>query len=210
VNRDFSYLQDVLDAACGAARADLGAIVVLGQANSAAYIAAYHGFEPFGDVILPATQVRDPTTAAGQALAQRELVFLEDVETYAPYAKHRRAARQIGYRGILAAPLIGRSGEAVGVMALMFQQPLRRSAALERTAALHGTLATLVVECGRLKDQLARCAGIGAVSEVPDRDLKTAIRELRVQHPNSTLPDRIRALGEQYVGRLVTTLEHLQ
>ena len=209
MNRDFSYLQDVLDAACRAAPAEFGAIILLDQSVEAAYLAAYRGYEPKAGVILPAMQVRDPTTSSGRALMHRKLILIPDVETDDLYKAHRPAARLIGFRSVLAAPLTGRAGEPIALLILMFRHPQRNSAAIIRTAMLHANLATLVVEAGRFKDQLERRAGPQSANEVSDRDLKVAIRELRRKYADGTVRDRIRTLGEQYVGGLVTTLEHL-
>src|SRR5438034_409999 len=95
---DFSYLQDVLDAALASVHADRGVVQVIGEPQHKLYVAAQKGFSP---KLLAAWSPSDPedgASASGRAASTRQRVVIEDVETDERCAKHRQVAREAGCR----------------------------------------------------------------------------------------------------------------
>src|SRR5438874_5263685 len=116
---DFSYLEDLLDSAMAAARADRGAVQVLVEPQHKLFLAAQTGFSPDFLATFPPTDPSDQSTAIGRAASKRQPVLIEDVEREDGYG-HRDDARAARCRSVNATPLISSKGNVLGVLLLFF------------------------------------------------------------------------------------------
>ncbi len=67
-------------------------------------------------------------SACGQALAARERVVIEDVNTNPAYEPHRQIAARTGYRAVQSTPLFHRDGnKPLGMLSTLFRDPRRLS-----------------------------------------------------------------------------------
>ncbi|HEX5410838.1 MAG TPA: PAS domain S-box protein [Terriglobia bacterium] len=120
-------LDEILTSAMDLLGAAKGHVQLLGRVKGSLVIAAQRGFDQefldfFREVSL------DHDTACGRALRLREPVVIEDVETDAPYAPFRAAARAAGYRAVISVPAIGAEGTPMGLISMHFRSVHRPTA----------------------------------------------------------------------------------
>lgn len=204
---DFSYLQDVMDAAVRATHAHRGLVHALADGARKSFVAAQTGLSPAMVARFPAIDFTDSSTAVGRAIFTRQQALLPDIETDAAYALHRPAARLTGSRAVIATPLISRKGGVLGVLVLLYNGPQQFSALMLREAAAHARMAAMVIEAGRLKAEIRNRFGAEVPQSVTDVDLKAAIRRLRPHAGHTPPAERILSLGDQYVTQMLGTLE---
>lgn len=205
MDQNFSYLQDVLEAAVVSAVADFGTIHTILDHKQRAYLAAQVGFPPASLADSLSTNPREQSGALVRAVTQREPVFIEDVEIEQWYESLRPAARAMGVRSVYLIPAISRNGGVIGTLAMMFKRPARISGLRVGNVALYARVAGVVIEAGRLKAELVR--RIGGGSSISDAEIKAAIRRLREHPTNTPLVEQIIALGDQYISQLIRELE---
>ena len=205
---DFSYLEDLLDSAMAAARADRGAVQILVEPQHKLFLAAQTGFSPDFLATFPPTDPADESTAVGRAASTRQPVLIEDVERDDGY-RHRRDARTAGYRSVNAMPLIGSRGSVLGVLLLLFKEPQQSSTSTLRALDIYGHVAATFIEAGRLKGAVSRAAPDSA-RRISDVELKAAIRRLRTHPHHSALVQQIYALGDQYVNQLQAEFKRIE
>ncbi len=88
----------------------------------------------------------DTPCACGLAMARRERVIVEDVETEPLYAPSREDARRAGYRAVQSTPLISREGRLLGALSTNFRQPHRPSDDQLKLTDLFAAQAALAIE----------------------------------------------------------------
>ncbi|WP_244470507.1 PAS domain-containing sensor histidine kinase [Microvirga vignae] len=137
-------LQAVLDAILEAAielhGADFGNIQLFDDKTRTLRIAAQRGFQkPFLDHFAEVDVAEG--SACGMALARRERVMIEDVETEPAYAPSLQAAREAGYRAVQSTPLFTPTGETLGMLSTHFRQPHRLSELDMRLTDIYARLA---------------------------------------------------------------------
>ena len=117
-------LDEILNGTIELLRADMGNIQLLDERRQSLVIRAQRGFAPaFLEHFAEVTTADD--SACGRTLRAGERTIIEDVETDEPYAPLRPVARKAGYRAVLSTPLIGRSGQPVGLLSAHFRSPHR-------------------------------------------------------------------------------------
>ena len=175
-----TFLQPVLDTIAGNAARVCGAYdatVLLREGNRLRRV-AHHG-----PILSPIGEVRplNHDSVAGRAILQREPVHIHDVLTPKltdlPYT--REAAQQLGFRSILAVPLL-REGEATGSLTIRWHdlQPFSsKQVALLQTFA---DQAVIAIENVRLFKELeAANSGLEAASRHKSEFLANMSHELR-------------------------------
>lgn len=122
LSRDLSGgLQEMLQATIGMLGADMGNVQVM-NSKGMLNIAAQQGFQrEFLDYFYEVATDKD--CACGRALRSGERIMIEDVETDAPYAPFRAAARRAGYRTVQSTPLLSRSGAPLGMISTHWRAP---------------------------------------------------------------------------------------
>jgi PAS domain S-box-containing protein len=96
------------------------------------------------------SRVKVGVAACGMAVARGGPVIIEDVEVDPSYAPFRESARLGGFRGDYSTPLISRSGELLGTIALFFREPHRPSERQVRLIELYARQAADFIENARL------------------------------------------------------------
>lgn len=115
-------LNFLLDTAIELHEADLGNVQLLDRSSRTLRIVAHRGFAP---LFLKRFAVVDDSdrTGCGRALGSGEMVQIPDVLEDAEYAAYRDIARDAGYRALQSTPLVGRTGEVVGILSVHFRTP---------------------------------------------------------------------------------------
>jgi hypothetical protein len=209
VDRDFSYLQDVLDAAVVATAADFGIVYVSAEREPKLHIAAKSGFFPNLPEAFSAPLLEDASNPIAQVVHNRRRLFIEDIESDEAYASQRGLAGSSGYRALSATPLVSHRGRVIGILVMLFEKAMRASAFAYEAFGLHARIAADVVEAGRLKGEITRRVG-SVPRDVSDVELKAAIRRLAISPYDSPLVERTLALGERYVTQMIMQVEVLQ
>lgn len=115
-------LEEMLDAVITLLSADMGNFQMMDPVRRRLMMAAHRGFNS-GYLDLFAEVKGDETSACARVLRSGERVIIEDVETDELYAPYRPMAREIGYRTVVATPLVGRDGTTLGVLSAHFREP---------------------------------------------------------------------------------------
>ncbi len=138
-------LDDVLEGAIRASRADFGNVQLYNPQSAALEIVAQRGFRPdFLDYFRTVRVDEEPCCA--QAMGSGERILIEDVELDPTYEPHRQIAAAAGYRGVQSTPLKSRSGIVLGMLSTHFRQPHRPSAREQRFLDLYARLAAEFIE----------------------------------------------------------------
>ena len=165
-------LDEVLAASIDISGADMGNIQLVDRDTQTLEIAAHRGFGP--EFLKHFRRVSAADDAAcGRTLRTRERVIIEDVEADPAFAPHRAIAARAGYRAVQSTPLMGRSGECLGILSTHFAKPHRPSARELRLLDLYARQAADFLEYAYATDQLA------AVSARKDEYLAMLGHELR-------------------------------
>ena len=115
-------LEEILDATIALLGAEKGTIQLLNPKNNTLAIVAQRGFQKdFLDYFR--TVKIDDNSAYGRAVKRAEQVVIEDVQTEASYASHRRIASVAGYRALQSTPLMSRNRELLGVLSNHYSKP---------------------------------------------------------------------------------------
>jgi GAF domain-containing protein len=209
VDRDFSFLQDVLDAVVATTAADFGIVYVCAEREPKLHIAAQSGLLPSLAEAVSAPFLEGESNPIAQVMRLRRRLFIEDIESDEAYAPQRDLARRVGYRALSATPLVSHRGRVIGILVILFKRPMRASAFAYEALGLNARIAADVIEAGRLKGEITR--RIGSVPrKISDVELKTAIRRLATNADDSRLVERILALGDRYVSEMIVQVEALQ
>jgi PAS domain S-box-containing protein len=138
-------LEDVLEGAIRASRADFGNVQLYNPESAALEIVAQRGFrEDFLDYF---RFVRvDEGSCCAQAMESGERIVIEDVELDPTYQPHRPVAAAAGYRGVQSTPLKSRGGSVLGMLSTHFRRPHRPSVRDERFLDLYARLAADLIE----------------------------------------------------------------
>jgi PAS domain S-box-containing protein len=138
-------LEDVLDGAIRASRADFGNVQLYKPESAALEIVAQRGFRQ--DFLDYFRFVRvDEGSCCAQAMESGERIIIEDVELDPTYEPHRRVAADAGYRGVQSTPLKSRSGKVLGMLSTHFRHPHRPSPRDQRFLDLYARLAAEFIE----------------------------------------------------------------
>lgn len=144
-----SLLEEVLDATIALQKADFGNIQLYNPETRVLEIVAQRGFQP--DFLEHFNAVRDVGAACGRAVALRERVIIEDVETDFAFTPHRSIAASAGFRAVQSTPLLSRDGELLGMLSTHFRQPHRPSVRDLRFTDLYARQAAELIERQRLE-----------------------------------------------------------
>jgi PAS domain S-box-containing protein len=121
LNRDLNQaLDDILKDAIELLGADKGNIQVLDSERGTLKIVASRGFDQdFLDVFREASAADD--TVCGRALRSGKRLVVEDVESDAPFALFRPAARAADFRAVQSTPIMSRGGVPLGMLSTHFR-----------------------------------------------------------------------------------------
>jgi PAS domain S-box-containing protein len=138
-------LAEILDTTMAIQGGEFGSLQLWDAVTGNLRIVAQRGFD--AEALRRFAIVRaDSPCACGRAVALRERVIVEDVETEAFYAAAREDARRTGYRAVQATPLISREGRLLGVMSTLFRRPHRPSDHELKLTDLFAAQAALAIE----------------------------------------------------------------
>jgi two-component system, chemotaxis family, CheB/CheR fusion protein len=167
--------------------AQMGNVQLLDRGSQQLEIVAQRGFSaPF---LKAFEHVGDKDqTSCGRVLQTRDTVCIEDVARDQAYAPYLVLAEEAGYRAVQSQPLIGKSGELVGVLSIHFREPrafserdrqmgdlvARQAADLIVSRAQQENMARLNEALGRRTSEL----------EVSERQLSRKAAELLEQDRN--------------------------
>ncbi len=179
-------LEEVLDAVLLIMRTDLGQVRLHEPSRSTLRLVAQRGFgtayaERFDEI--PAT-----VGALGAALSRRERLIVDDLESSPLRGDEVRAAEAAdGVQASLFTPLLGRSGELLGMIAIHFRTPRRPSERELRLTDLFARQAADFVEHSQaraardelLARELAARAEAEAANRAKDEFLAMLSHELR-------------------------------
>ncbi|MDM4772702.1 PAS domain S-box protein [Solimonas sp. SE-A11] len=138
-------LEEILATTMAVQGAEFGALQLWDAASSSLRVVAQQGFDTEFQRRYAVVRA-DTACACGMAVARRERVIVEDVETEPAYAPSLEEARRAGYRAVQATPLISREGRLVGVLSTHFRRPHRPSEHELKLTDLFAAQAALAVE----------------------------------------------------------------
>jgi PAS domain S-box-containing protein len=119
-------LEEVLDAALVIARTDLGQVRLHEPGTNTLRLVAHRGFS--ADYVGRFAEISASVGALGVAMSRRERLVVEDLRSSALFPDHVRAAEEAeGVQASLFTPLLGRSGEILGMISAHFRTPRRPS-----------------------------------------------------------------------------------
>jgi signal transduction histidine kinase len=172
-------LDEILASTVALQRADSGTLQLFDNKTQTLRIVAHRGFsKPTLDQF--ETVTADGYTAASRALRRRERVIIEDVQHDAAYEPYLEVALQEGYRGVQAAPIVGRDGQIKGMLSTHFRQPHRPADSELQLTDLYMRLAAELLE--RVQHEEALLAArdeANRANQAKSRFLATASHDLR-------------------------------
>ena len=120
-----TVLEEIVDAAIAITHADKGLIQLLDPASRRLEIAAHRGHEPWWLDFFE--RVSEGEGVCGVALREGRRVIVEDVTTSPVYAGTPTLEVQLraGVRAVQSTPLLGSSGELVGMLSTHYRTPRR-------------------------------------------------------------------------------------
>jgi GAF domain-containing protein len=120
-----ALLSALLDAVIEATRADRGNVQLVNPTTGALEIAAQREFGP--DFLAFFREVRDVGSACGAAMRSRRCAVVEDVRTHSTFAGSpaREVVLDAGVLAVQSTPIIGPSGQLVGMVSTHFRAPGR-------------------------------------------------------------------------------------
>jgi two-component system, sensor histidine kinase len=188
-------LDEILAATVALQRADFGMLQLFDNKTQALRIVAQRGFS---QCVLDRFDIvtADGHMAASRALRQRERVIIEDVQKDPAYEPLREIAREGGYRGIQAAPIIGRDGQIKGMLSTHFSQPHRPPDSDLQLTDLYMRLAADLLERVQNEQELRAARDeANRANRAKSRFLATASHDLRQPvHALSLLNGTLRRL----------------
>ncbi len=208
-------LEEMLDAVITLLSADMGNFQMMDPARHILVMAAQRGFSP-AYLELFAEVKGDEDSACARVLRSGERVVIEDTETDELYAPYRAMAKKMGYRTVVATPLIGRDGSILGVLSAHFREPrtfdeqeLRRLDLFIRQAVdfvERVAVETRLRDADRRKDEFL--ATLAHELRNPLAPMRSAIGLLRLSDTPET---RARALDimDRQVGHMVRLIDDL-
>ena len=121
LNRDLNQaLDDILKGAIELLGADKGNIQVLDTKRGTLKIVASRGFDQdFLNIFSEVSAADD--TVCGRALRSGKRLVIEDVESDAPFALFRPAARAAGFRAVQSTPIMSQGGAPLGMLSTHFR-----------------------------------------------------------------------------------------
>ncbi len=164
-------LQFALDRICPAIGASLGAIFLLDGAAEVMRPVAAHAWPERWRPWLGEMRVRVGFGPAGEAAAERRLIEVEDVYADATLEDWQDAARELGFRALVAVPIEGPDGVA-GALGVYFASEGKRSAATLALLRAAADLLAGIHELDRLRRRL--------------RVLEAALEDERLAPPTRT------------------------
>src|SRR5262249_46023812 len=115
-------LDDLLEGAIRASRADFGNVQLYNPQIGALEIVAQRGLKR--DFLDYFRTVRlEEGWCCAQAMQSGERMIIEDVEQDPSFEPHRPIAAAAGYRGVQSTPLKSRSGNVLGMLSTHFRRP---------------------------------------------------------------------------------------
>jgi PAS domain S-box-containing protein len=180
-------LNDLLEHAVAASRADYGNIQLYDAESGALRIVAQRGFEE--EFLDHFRTVRlDDGWACARALQSGERIVIEDVETDAAYEPRRRIAAAAGYRAVQSTPLKAHDGSIVGMLSTHYRSPHRPSDRDLRLFDMYARHAADLVQRSRLEQALKEA------DRRKDEFLATLAHELR--NPIAPISSAVQLLGK--------------
>lgn len=217
-NDQQALLEKILDATIALHDAASGSVQLLDPATQTLHTAAHRGMDQESLNEFAEVDART-NSACGRALARRERVIVEDVETDATGIFDPVAARSMGLSAVHSTPLFTTDGEILGMISTHFRSPRKFSQDELRITDLYARQASIAIERKRAE------AALIAARETADRankakshfvraashDLRQSVQTLTLLNGilrNSTLDANGRtALREQ--SEAIETMMHL-
>jgi PAS domain S-box-containing protein len=165
-------LNDLLENAVAACRADFGNIQLYNPQIGALEIVAHRGFGPdFLDYFRKVQM--DDGSACSQAMQAGERINIEDVQKDSTYEPHRSIAAAADYRSVNSTPLRDRQGSLIGILSVHFRQPHNTSEREQRFLDLYARHTADLIERNRFEEALKEA------DRRKDEFLATLAHELR-------------------------------
>ena len=151
-------LDEALVAIMSSQGADFGCIHVNDAEQGGLVVVAQRNFQP----ALPArmTPGSSDDCASSRAVSMKTRVVIEDVENETAPVEDRRIAATLGFRAMQATPLIGHSGELLGVLSTHFRTPHRLSSSALRMTDFYCHYVTQTIERRRSQEERSKLASI--------------------------------------------------
>ena len=165
-DRPREALQFALDRLCPALEAAAGSVFLLDAVGESMQLAAAHGWPETARPWLGALRVEVGRGPSGEAVAERRVIEIADVLGDASLTDWHPVARELGFRAVVAVPLLTQAGTH-GACTVYFPQAVTvppRTRALLRAGA---DLMAVMVERGVLAERLRRAEAAVAASDRP-------------------------------------------
>ena len=173
-------LQMILDAEIEAAHADFGTLQLFDKETKALCIVAQRGFN--AEFLEYFSEFHDNRGACGRVKGSMERVVVEDVSTSPIFSEAgiRGVMNRAGVRALLSKPLIGRTGDLMGVITVHFQNTHKFDEHELQTVKLFARQAADLIEHHRMRTKQKQGEEvIRLASEAKDEFLAMLGHELR-------------------------------
>jgi len=175
-------LDEMLAATIEMLGADFGNIQLLNVKTGVLTIEAQRGFKQDFLQFFREVSAND-NSACGRALRSGERIIVEDVELDAPFANMLHVIRAASCRTVLSSPLIGRSGQPLGMISTHFRSVHRPSEAELHRLDLYARQASDFIERCRADEALHR-AQTQLEAELADTRLLASVSAELVHEEN--------------------------
>jgi PAS domain S-box-containing protein len=209
-----SALNDLLENAIVASRADFGNIQLYNPQMRALEIVAQRGFGPeFLDHFR--TVLVEDGSACAQAMQKGDRIIIEDVSVAAAFEPHRPVAAAAGFRAVQSTPMQNRGGAVIGMLSTHLRAPGRPSERDEQLLDLYARLAADLIERLRMERALKEAdrkkdeflATLAHELRNPLAPLQNALELLRRSDDNKKLIDQARSIMERQVSQMVRLVD---
>jgi PAS domain S-box-containing protein len=209
-------LNDLLENAVVACRADFGNIQLYNRQTEALEIIAHRGFGP--EFLEHFRTVRvEERAACAEAMQLGERIVIEDVSLDGRFEPHRAVAAAAGFRAVQSTPLKNHWGVVVGMLSTHFRTPHRPSERDVRVLDLYARHAADLIERMRMEQDLRDAdrrkdeflATLAHELRNPLAPLRNAVQLLGRADGNKGLLDQARSIMERQVSQMVRLVDDL-
>jgi PAS domain S-box-containing protein len=209
-------LNDLLENAVVACKADFGNIQLYNRQAEALEIIAHWGFGP--DFLDHFRTVRvEDGSACAEAMQLGERIVIEDVNLDALFEPHRAVAAAAGFRAVQSTPLKNHWGAVIGMLSTHFRTTHRPSERDTRLLDLYARHAADLIERMRMEQSLRDAdrrkdeflATLAHELRNPLAPLRNAVELLRLADGDKALLDQTQCIMDRQVSQMVRLVDDL-
>jgi signal transduction histidine kinase/ActR/RegA family two-component response regulator len=208
---------EVVHASIELQRAHFGTLHLYEPAEERLSIVALRGFDSEFAERFRIVHANDGSVC-GRALQTRSPVVVSDLESDPVFGRHIDVTRRAGIRAVISRPILGRTGQPLGVVSAQYREPIEQPSERDlRMIELYIRLAGVVIErrqqekalhdADRRKDEFL--ATLAHELRNPLAPIRNAVQLMRIKNdPDPTLR-KVRDIIERQVGHMARLVDDL-